>query len=562
MDWYALAREGLDQAAAYGRGVLAGQIPVCELTRLAVERHYRDLETAHERGLVFDENAAGRVIAFFHTFLRHSKGEWAGQPIRLEPWQLWIISCVFGWVHEESGLRRFNTVYEEIPRKNGKTTKLAGIGLYGLTKDNEAGAEVYSAATKRDQARLLFDEAKRMVQQSPPLRKRLEVLRHNMNLAATHSKFEPLSSDANSLDGLNPHMPLVDELHAHKTSEVWDVLKSATGARRQWLLWAITTAGFNRDGICYEVRDYATKVLRGIIEDDSFFAIIYTIDEGDDWKDELSWRKANPNLGVSVKLEYLRDQARAAMEMPRALTNFLTKHLDVWVNAETLWMNIEAWRRCEVVYDLADVEGWDCWGGLDLASVSDICALGFVFRSPESDRKRVWVRCYLPEDTVQHRVQKNQVPYDVWAREGWLTLTPGNVTDYNYIRRDLLELAGRLSPKGIAFDRWNSSQLVNDLLDEGLPMVAYGQGHASMNAPMKELERMVIGGEIEHDGNPVLAWAMSNLVVRENEAGDIKPAKNRSKEKIDPAVAIIMALGLMIGGEGEEEYIESGFVAV
>lgn len=553
----ALAASGLEKAAQYARDVMTGRQVVGKLTRLAVARNCRDLEEGPHRGLVFDETAAGRALAFF-GFLRHSKGELSGQPIELEPWQCWIVATVFGWQWEDTGRRRFRTIYEEIARKNGKTTQLAGLGCYGLTKDNEGGPEIYSAATKRDQARLMFDEASRMVQQSRALRRRVDAQRHRLVCSANWGKFEPLSSDAQSLDGLNPHFSLVDELHAHKTSEVWDVLKSALGARPQPLIWAITTAGFDKDGICYEVRDYAIKVLEGLIEDDAFFGVIYTLDEGDDWRDERNWVKANPNLHVSVDLEYLREQARQAAVMPRALTNFLTKHLNIWVSAESLWANVEAWKACAADYGIEDLEAAEAvYCGLDLSSVSDITALALVAMMPDGSW-RTWCRSYLPADAVTERTRKALVPYEHWAREGWLQLTDGNVCDYNWIKADLAQLMDRLPVQEIAFDRWNSSQLVNDLMEEGAPMVAFGQGFASMNAPMKELERRYLAGEIEHPNDPVLNWAMSNVVVRNDPAGNIKPAKDRSSEKIDPVVALIMAVGRAMVAEGESIYNSRG----
>jgi phage terminase large subunit-like protein len=334
--------------------VLTGKIKTGKLARLAVERHDKDLREGPHRGLFFCEESARRALMMF-SYLKHSKGEWAGQTIELDPWQAWVIACVFGWKIADTDKRRFRTVYEEIARKNGKTTKLAGIGLYGLTKDGEGGPEVYAAATKRDQARILFDEAQRMVKQSPPLRRRLDAQQHRIVCPGNFGKFEPLSADGNTMDGLNPHFALVDELHAHKTPEVWDVLKSALGARSQPLIWAITTAGFNKNGICYEVRDYAIKVLTGVIDDDAFFSIIFTLDDGDDWQDESNWIKANPNLGVSVSLDYLREQARQAAIMPTAKVNFLTKHLNIWVTGASLWCNIEKWMECAADYRLEDL---------------------------------------------------------------------------------------------------------------------------------------------------------------------------------------------------------------
>jgi phage terminase large subunit-like protein len=532
----------LEKAAQYGRDVLTGKIITGKLTKLAVQRHDKDLKEGPNRGLFFCEDSARRALTMF-SFLKHSKGEWAGQILELEPWQTWIISCVFGWKNQDTDKRRFRTVYQELGRKNGKTTILSGIGLYGLTKDDEGGPEIYSAATKREQSRILFDESTRMVKQSRPLHRRLDVQQHRINNPANFGKFEPLSADGQTMDGLNPHFALVDELHAHKTPEVWDVLKSALGSRSQPLLWTITTAGFNKNGICYEVRDYAIKVLTGIVDDDSFFSCIYTLDDGDAWQDETNWIKANPNIGVSVSLDYLREQARQAAVMPTAKINFFTKHLNIWVTGATAWCNIEMWRACAADYKQDEIrDPVAVYLGLDLASVSDIASIGGV-AIMEDGRWLTFGRHYLPEEAVDNTIRKSTVPFRQWHEQGWLTLTPGNVIDYNWIKDDILSFMKHLPVKEIAFDRWNSSQLVNDLLELNAPMVAFGMGYASMNAPMKELERRYLAKEIQHPNDPVLNWAMSNVVADQDAAGNIKPAKNKSSEKIDPAVALIMAIG-------------------
>lgn len=541
----------LELAAGYARDVLNGKITTGTLTRLAVERHDKDLKEASRRGLIFDEDAARRALKFF-SFLKHSKGEWAGQPIVLEPWQAWGIACMFGWKHEDTGKRRFRTAYEEVARKNGKTTKLAGIGLFGLTKDDEGGPEVYAAATKREQSRILFDEACRMVKQSPPLRRRLQVQQHRIVNPANFGKFEPLSADGSTMDGLNPHIGIVDELHAHKTPEVWDVIKSAQGARTQPLLPAITTAGFNKNGICYQIREYAIKVLQGVIDDDAFFAVIYTIDEGDDWEDEKNWVKANPNLGVSVSLDYLREQARQARLIPTAKVNFLTKHLNVWVSGDALWCNVAQWQKCAADYDLEQLkEAEKVYLGIDLSSVSDLTSVSGVAIFKDGSWK-TFSKSWLPEEVVNQNLQKGTAKYKQWEEQGWLALTPGNVVDYSWIEKDVETLMELLPVKEIAFDRWNSSHLVNNLMEKDAPMIAFGQGFASMNAPMKELERRYLSGQIEHNDNPVLNWAMSNIVAEVNPAGDIKPAKNKSSEKIDPAVALVMAIGRAMAVDEDE----------
>lgn len=542
-----IGRVSLDAAYLYAANVRAGEIPACKWTRLAVDRWFADLENGHERGLRFDENAAARVFRFFN-YCRHYQGEWAGHPIRLEPWQCFIVANVYGW-QLDNGTRRFRMVYEEIPRKNGKTTKLGGIGLYGLHGDGEPGPKVYSAATKRDQAKELFESSKAMVLQSPELKKLTKVFQGHLSSPRHFGRFEPLSADAKSMDGLNVHYGLVDELHAHPTPQVWDVIKSARGARRQPLQWAITTAGFNRNGICYELRDYACKVLEGVVEDDAFFTIIYTIDDGDQFDDPVAWQKANPNFGVSVSPKDLEDQCRMAMAMPTELTEFLTKRLNVWTYGESKWMNMEAWKECQVEFDAlapwgeddCELDGETCFGGLDLASVEDLTALYLVFAMP-GGRKRVIGRAYLPQEKLEQRLAKGNNFFEQWRTSGFLTVTPGAVTDYEYIKEDIRRACSRFHVQEIAYDRFNSSQLVNDLMEEEVPMVAMGQGFASMNAPMKELQRIVLTRQLEHN-DPLLTWAVSNLVADQNPAGDIKPNKSKVSEKIDPAVAVIMALG-------------------
>ena len=542
-----VGRRSLDAAYQYADDVKSGKVPACKFVKQAVDRWFRDLDTGHERGLYFDENAAAKVFRFF-SYCRHYQGDLAGRPIELEGWQCFSEANIFGWKMAD-GSRRFRMAYEEVARKNGKTTKLGGIGLYGLLGDDEAGPKVYSAATKRDQARELFDASSAMAQQSPELKRLLKVYARELICPNNFGKFEPLSADAKSMDGLNVFFGLVDELHAHPNSKVWDVIKSARGSRRQPLIRAITTAGFDRDGICYELRDYATKILDGSADDDAFFAIIYTLDEDDDFDDESAWIKANPNLGVSVSLKDMQDQCRMAKVMPSEMTEFLTKRLNIWTYGESKWMNMEAWGECRADYDslscwdeekTSELDGLPCYGGLDLASVEDICSLKLVFTV--DGKKRVIGRDYLPEAALEARLKKGYNFMEKFKRSGYLVVTPGNVVDYAWIFKDILAACARFDVREIAFDRWNSSQLVTDLLEAGVNMVEFGQGTGSMNAPMKDLMRLVLSGGIEHN-DPLLTWAMSNLVADVNPAGDIKPAKDKVKEKIDPAVALIMALG-------------------
>lgn len=556
-----------DPVTQYARDVLDGKVVAGRLVRLACERHLRDLETGEERGLFFDAQAACHAIEFFR-FLRHSKGEWAGAVIELEPWQMFRIGSVFGWMREnpDTGevVRRFRIAYNEVARKNGKSTESAGIGLYMLDADGEPGAEVYSAATKRDQARIVWDEAARMVQRSPALRKRINVLRGrgNMHVLDTHSKFEPLGADVDGMDGLNVHAAIIDELHAHRTREVWDVLDTATGARKQPLIWAITTAGFDQTGICYEVRTYAAEVLEGRIEDDTFFAYIATIDEEDDPFDEAVWIKANPNLGVSVKLDDMRRLAKRARAMPAALNNFLTKRLNVWTQQETRWISMDLWDENKGDVPAKEFEqrlrGAVCYGGLDLGSVNDLAAWVMVFPGG-GEELSVIARFWCPEERLYDTTNRYRAQYQAWAREGWLQTTSGRAIDYSFIKAQILRDAESYQLVDLNIDRlFQAHQLAGELMEEGLTVVGMGQGFLSMAAPMKELERRLLHGKIRHGGNPVLRWMAGNVAVKQDPAGNLKPDKATSQGKIDGIVALVMALDRAMRHEKPQRSVYEG----
>lgn len=536
--------------------VMNGEVVTGRYERLAVERHLNDLMTGGERGLVFDEVAAAHFFQFAF-YIRHSKGVWSGDRLMLEGWQCFKFAMMFGWKKpNEHGdlVRRFNEGYEKVARKNGKTTSAGIPALYALQKDGEGGPEVYAAATKKDQAKQLFNECKSMARKAPEMRKTLKLQRNTIENPANDGVFLPLSSDANTLDGLNPHVVVIDELHAHKNAELYEVLDSAFGARSQHLLYSITTEGVIRGSINDRLHDYATGVLDGNIKDDSFFAIIFMLDEGDDYYDESNWRKANPNIGVSCRWDYLRDKATKAKAEPSFLSNFLTKHMNVRVNAAKAWADMVAWKAREQVYDLtAMAECTEVYGGLDLANVSDITSFGLVGVLPDG-RWRTWSISWLPEDIVMDRMTKHQVPYESWAREGWLHLTPGNVTDYDFIEKTVLDVAALLPLVAVAFDRWNSSQLVTNLMNEGIEMLSMGQGYASLSPPMKELERRYTSTSnlLEVPNNPLLAWTVGNVIATEDPSGNIKPDKSKSQYKIDPFAALVNAAGAAMNAEPEE----------
>lgn len=529
------------EAEEYIDKVIGGEIVAGRWVRLMCGRHRRDLCEGAARGLHFDVGAAQHVIDFF-LFLRHSKGEWAGQVIRLEPWQQAVLWVLFGW-YKADGTRRFRTSYWEIARKNGKSTIAAGVGLYLMIGDGERGAEVYSAATKREQARITHQEAIRMVKASAALKRRVTCFRDNLHVRDTATKFEPLGRDADSMDGLNVHGAIVDELHAHKSDEVWGVLETATGSRKQPLMFGITTAGFNQDSYCFQLRDYAIKVLEGVVEDDSFFGVIFALDEGDDWQDESNWVKANPNLGISVKWDDLRDKAKKAKEIGRALTHFLTKHLNVWTNADELWIGPDKWKACGGAIDLASLAGRECYGGLDLSNTLDVTAWVLVFPPVRGDERYVVLcRFWVPEEMARSRSRDRQVPYNVWVREGYIETTPGEVIDYEYIYAQIDRDSMAYNVKEIGYDRWGAAEVYLRMAKMGKVMVQIGQGYQSMSPPMKKLEELVVGGKLAHGDNPVLTWMAHNLVATQDPAGNIKPDKRKSREKIDGMVALIMGL--------------------
>ena len=520
-----------------------------EWIRKACQRHIDDMETGPERGIYFDERAAQHVINFF-GYLRHSKGKWANDVFVLEPWQQFILWVMFGWMRVD-GTRRFRIAYIEIPRKNGKSTLLAGICLYLFFADGEEGAEVYTAATKRAQAKITHGEATRMVQKSPELRKRIKVFRDNMCVISTSSKFEPLGADSDTEDGLNISGAGIDELHAHKTRSMWDVIDTATGSREQPMLCAITTAGSGKHTICFEQHEYSKKILDNIIEDDAHFTYIASVDDPEKWDDEKEWRKANPNLGVSVSIDDMRTKAEKAKQQPTSLNAFKRLKLNIWVEASTPWLDLIKWDSCKDATPFEELVGRKCYGGLDLSSTTDITALVLVF--PRDD-KGYDVLCYfwVPGDSMVNREKKDRVPYPVWASQGFIEETDGNVVDYDAVRAKVVALSDVFDMQEIGYDRWNSSQIVNDLLDDGADMVPVGQGFASMSAPSKELEKLVLGGDFRHGSNPVLRWMASNAVVQIDPAENIKPAKNKSTEKIDGIVAGVMALAMAVSHEADD----------
>ena len=554
----------VEAAGAYTRAVLAGEIPACKWVKLAVQRQADDLqrEVSEDWPWVFDHDLASRPCEFIEL-LPHIKGKWARERrlIELEPWQCFILTTVFGWVHRDTGLRRFKEGYVEVPRKNAKSTLSSGLALFMLSADGEHGAEVYSAATTKDQARIVFDDARAMAERTPDLRTYLGVaiMQHSITVAHRASKFLPLSAEGSTLDGLNVHFAVIDELHAHKTRAVYDVIDTARGAREQSLLWNITTAGTDRSGICYERRTHVTKVLDAVITDPSIFGIVYTLDEGDDPHDPASWAKANPNWGKSVLMDDMVSASRKAEAMPSALNNFLTKRLNVWVSGESAWMDMRAWERCAhpiLRSDLPLFYGAKAWIGLDLAQKKDFAALCLVFEmdTPNADgtpgtakKWAVSTRLYLNELAVQ---ESGNAHLTGWARQDHVQVTDGDITDFDVVAEDLRMLCRNFDVQEIAFDPALSMYFAGKLIEEGLPLVEITQRPLFFTPPLIQVENLVLEKKLVHDGNPVMSWMVSNLVVKVSKFNELmSPTKERPENKIDGPIAMLMALGRALNNE-------------
>jgi phage terminase large subunit-like protein len=510
----------------------------------------------------FDNQAADLAVNFFEKLLVHSKGEWAGKPFKLQDWQKdEIIRPLFGWKRKSDKTRKFRTAYIEVPRKNGKSTLCAGLALYLLFADGEAGAEVYSAASDRDQARIVFDEAKNMVLASPALSRYGQVLRNTILIKSERSTYKVLSADAYTKHGFNAHGIIFDELHAQPNRELWDVMNTSTGARRQPLMVMITTAGvYNPESICWEQHEYARQVLDGTLEDETYFAYIAAADEADDWTNPVAWAKANPGLGETIKLDYLETECKRAQNSPAYQNTFRRLHLNQWTQQNERWIDMGAWNSCSM--ELPNLEGRSCYGGLDLASTTDIAAFVLCF-PPQEEGEPYWLipHFWIPMDNLLDRMRKDRVPYDAWIRDGYLSATPGNVIDYYYIEQTIRQLALKYEIVEIAFDRWGATLLYNRMEEARQNMVQFGQGFASMSAPMKELMKLILSKSISHGGNPVLRWMADNVIARTDPAGNIKPDKSKSRAKIDGIVASIMALDRAIR-HAPSSYEERGILEI
>lgn len=538
-------RDYIAAAEQYQSDVLDGTQPACELTKNAIRRQVRDLADP-EFPYRFDHERACDICAFTER-MKHIKGKWAGKFIELENWQVWLLSTVFGWV-DDAGNRRFKKAYSEIARKNAKSSITSAIGNYMAFVDREGGAECYSAATTRDQARIVFNDARRMVQKNPEFREAygVEVFANSIACEDTASFFKAISAEGSTLDGLNVHFASIDELHAHKTPAVYDVIDTATGARDQPLIWCITTAGSNRAGVCFQQRAYIKRVLDNTVTDDEYFGIIYTVDDEDLetdvrhllFEDENLWRKANPNYGVSVNPGDIKRKARQASKLASQQNNFLTKHLDVWVNAGTAWLKMPQWDACgEPDLSIDDFIGEPARIGLDLATRDDMAALMVTF---DRDGKRyVFGDYYLPQHAVDN--SPNQEQFEGWVTDGYLHVCGDAVLDFDFIEKRLLEVCSLFTVMSVSYDPHQATQLAVNMNKQGVPMRECRQNRTVFNEPMREIEGRVSDKNLTHDGNPLLAWMIANVVASIDAGERVYPYKEAPENKIDGPVAMIMS---------------------
>lgn len=509
------------------------------------------------------------AVDFFCKRLKHTKGSFARKPFLLAPWQERIIRDIYGTVNA-NGKRRYQTAYVEVPKKNGKSELGAGIALAGLLLDGEAGAEVYSAASTRDQASLVFRVAAQMVRYDSVLNSMCRVVDSTKTIYLRDdpsSFYRAISADAGIQDGINPSTVVFDELHRQRHRDLWDVFRYGSPTREQPLLFAITTAGvIGESPICEEQHDYARRLLDGTFVDPTYYPVIYGLDEKDDWTHEgepahegkpaTGWYKANPALGDFLPIERIRTEFRSALEMPTEQNSFRRFRLDQWVGQETRYIPMEDWRRGADPFNAQDLAGLAAFGGLDLSTTRDLTA--FVLVVPKDGLYYLVPHLFVPGDELRNRARRDNVPYDLWASQGFVHITPGNQVDYEFVRKTIRDLAKIYNIREIGYDRWNATQIVQQLTDDGLNMVPIGQGYQSMNAPTSELLAMVKGGTLRHGGHPVMSWMADCMTVKQDPAGNVKPAKPdrmKSKKRIDGIVAAIDALArVIVHKEAEPKY--------
>ena len=508
----------------------------------------------------FDKQAANKAIGFIETFCTHTKGELSGTALILEDWQKKIVGDLFGWKNKKTNLRRYRTAYIQIARKNGKSTLAAALALLMLYVDDEKGSEVYSAASNRQQAGIVFEIAKGMIQNNKELNSRGKIFRNSIINEGKGNFYQAISSDSKTKHGFNANCVIYDELHTAPNRELWDALATSVGSRRQPLIITITTAGFDRQSICYELYSYAKRILNKSLKDDTFYPCVFECDIDDDIQDEKVWKKANPNYGISLKKKYMKIESQKAMDVPSYLNTFKRLHLNMWTDSVSVWIPNSEWMECHQEFDYDSLDGCAAWGGLDLASTRDLSALTLVFKV--EDKFVIMPYIFVPKENAIKRSKIDGVDYLTFIRENDVIATEGDVQDYSFIRKTINDLSKKYRIQSIAYDRWGASQLILDLTNQdGVPMSPLGQGFVSLSAPTKTFEREILAKNVIHPNNKCLNWCMSNVAIQEDASGNLKPAKNKSKEKIDPVVATICAFAeMMTMDSGESVYDERGLI--
>lgn len=522
----------------------------------------------------FDDQAAQDAVDFFPACLRHVEGAVAGKPFALEPWQQAIIGNLFGWKRRDAHgrvIRRYRECLLYVPRKNGKTPLIAGLAAYVFFCEPEKGQQDYVAAADKEQAGMLFRHLKGMVEQEPELASRCQVLGGNASIGPSKSLVRAsdgaflrvISADASTKHGGNPHLTIMDELHAQPNAELYDVLHTgmASQNRAQPLFISLTTADFDRPSVCNERHDYACQVRDGLIDDPTFLPVVYETLRDDDWTDPRVWATANPNLGVSVSEDYLRGECAKAQKIPRLENTFKRLHLNMRTESDERWLDLAAWDDGDCAFDPTSLEGEPCWCGLDLSSTTDLSAFVAVFRV--DDCYRVLARLWLPADNLRTKSLKDKVSYETWVNGGYIETTPGNTIKYDHIRQFVNDFGQRHQIEEIAVDRWNATQLADQLTGDGFTVFAFGQGYKDMSPASKELERAILAREISANKNPVIRWMVGNVMSEQDAAGNVKPSKAKSTERIDGVVAMIMGVGrAALNAEANSAYSSEGVMYV
>jgi len=539
-----------DPVTAYARDVVRGRIVAGRPVRMACARHLADLKSAKAKGLEWRADKAQKALDFFPDMLVLEDGA----PFTLVPWQTFVVGSIFGW-YKADGFRRFRSAYVETAKGSGKTPLAAGIGLFGLVLDGEPAAEIYSAANDRDQAKIVWKDAWRMVKGSPELDDlisspdRGDVQIGTLTIPKESSVFKPVSAEHRGLDGKRVHMALIDELHEHQSSMVVDKMRAGTKRRQNALIFEITNSGYDRTSVCWEHHELSMRVLEGAVENEGWFAYVCSLDEGDDWRDEAVWPKANPSIGTVLPIAYLREQVKDAVSMPSKENIVKRLNFCVWTEQSQRWLEMDAWDACKPREDREDLAGRPMFAGLDMASRMDLCAAAYLFGPDEGGAFDVLMRYWIPADSLDAqdsgRTEADRMMLRKWVDAGLITATDGNVCDYDRIESELLADFQTFDLQAMAFDRWNVTQMTTHLKDKlgATRVIDYPQGFAGMSAPSKELEKLIASGKLRHGGCPVLRWMVSNVAVRFGPDSQIRPDKEKSREKIDGIVALIMALG-------------------